>query len=116
VLYVVNAPEEEWRPLLSAKGPELLAMLFNVSAVRLHTSAHEQAAARDELSRAAGAAVLYESQDIPGLVLQVVPAQAIGWRRCERCWNWTPRVGEDALFADLCERCTPVVRALRTVR
>jgi isoleucyl-tRNA synthetase len=104
VLYVANAPEEEWGPLLSAKGPALLTTLFNVSAVQLGERA------------AAGTAIAYESQDIPGLVLEVAPAEALGWRRCERCWNWTPRVGEDAAFADLCERCAPVVRALRPAR
>jgi isoleucyl-tRNA synthetase len=103
-VYVASAPEEEWGPLLAAKGPALLTTLFNVSAVAIGERAP------------AGGAITYESQDIPGLVLEVAPAGTLGWRRCERCWTWTPRVGEDAAFADLCERCTPVVRALRPPR
>ena len=101
VLYVVSAPEEEWLPLLVAKGAPLLTTVFNVSGVRL----------RD--SPSAGDAITYESADIPGLVLAVVPAQALGWKKCERCWLWSPRVGEDREHPTLCERCAPVVRALR---
>ena len=57
--------------------------------------------------------VRYESQDIPGLVLEVAPAQALGWKKCERCWTFSPRVGEDPEHPALCERCTPIIRALR---
>ena len=101
LVYVVSAPEEQWLPLLHAKGEALLTALFNVSGVRLKQHA------------APGTAIAYESQDIPGLVLEVVPAQALGWKKCERCWTWSPRVGEDAAHPTLCERCVPVVRALR---
>jgi isoleucyl-tRNA synthetase len=100
VLYVPSAPEEQWLPLLLSKGEGLLTTVFNVSGIRL-----KQGAPRD--------VVRYESQDIPGLVLEVVPAQALGWRKCERCWTWSPRVGEDPAHPSLCERCTPVVTALR---
>jgi isoleucyl-tRNA synthetase len=101
VVYVPSAPEEQWRPLLEAKGPALLKTLFNVSDVRLLERAPE------------GGAVGYESQDIPGLTIEVRPAQDLGWRKCERCWTWSARVGEDAAHPTLCERCVPIVRALR---
>src|SRR5262245_46722811 len=101
VVYVPSAPEEEWAPLLAAKGEVLLATLWNVSAVRLDARAPH------------AGAVVYESQDIPGLALEVLPAQALGWTKCERCWTYSPRVGEDPEHPDLCERCTPVIRALR---
>ena len=101
VLYVVSAPEEEWLPLLVSKGAPLLTTVFNVSGVRLR----EAPSGVD--------AITYESADIPGLVLAVVPAQALGWKKCERCWLWSPRVGEDREHPTLCERCAPVVRALR---
>ena len=97
VLYVVSAPEEQWRPLLAGKGEALLTTLFNVSAVRLTAPPP------------AGAGVAYESQDIPGLVLAVVPAQRLGWKKCERCWTWSPEVGADARHPTLCERCLPVI-------
>ena len=100
VVYVTSAPEEQWRPLLAGKGEGLLATLFNVSAVRLAGSPP------------ADAGVLYESQDIPGLVLVVVPAQRLGWKKCERCWTWSPEVGADSRHPTLCERCLPVVLGL----
>jgi isoleucyl-tRNA synthetase len=99
VVYVPSVPEEQWGPLLETKGEALLTTLFNVSGTRL-----KQRAARE--------AVRYESQDIPGLVLEVVPAQALGWKKCERCWTWSARVGESPAHPTLCERCTPVVTAL----
>ena len=100
VLYIPSAPEEQWLPLLEAKGEALLTTLFNVSGTRLKQPAP-------------GEAVRYESQDIPGLILEVVPAQTLGWKKCERCWTWSPRVGEDSAHATLCERCAPVVTALQ---
>jgi isoleucyl-tRNA synthetase len=30
--------------------------------------------------------------------------------KCERCWNYSTRVGEDAKFPTVCERCAPVLR------
>jgi isoleucyl-tRNA synthetase len=101
VVAVVNAPEEEWAPLLRAKGDTLLASLFNVSAVRRGAPP------------SSGEPVGYESQDIPGLVVAVVPARSLRWKKCERCWMWSPRVGEDPTHPALCERCAPIVRAVR---
>jgi len=100
VVYVTSAPEEQWRPLLAGKGEALLATLFNVSAVKLAGTAPAEGS------------VLYESQDIPGLALAVVPAQRLGWKKCERCWTWSPEVGADPRHPTLCERCLPVVLGL----
>jgi isoleucyl-tRNA synthetase len=100
VVFVSDAPEEQWLPLLTDKGEGLLATLFNVSAVRVKAAAP------------AGVGLAYESTDIPGLSLVVVPAQGLGWKKCERCWTWSSRVGEDSAHPALCERCAPVVRAL----
>ncbi|MET0851753.1 MAG: isoleucine--tRNA ligase [Candidatus Rokuibacteriota bacterium] len=101
-VFVASAPEEQWGPLLAGKGESLLATLFNVSAVRVAPAPAPVAAA----------GVAYESADIPGLALIVAPASALGWKRCERCWTWSARVGEDAAHPALCERCAPVVRSL----
>ena len=84
-----------------AREITLLTTLFNVSGVRLRETP------------TVAEAITYESADIPGLSLAVVPAQALGWKKCERCWLWSPRVGEDREHPTLCERCAPVVRALR---
>jgi isoleucyl-tRNA synthetase len=99
VVYVTSAPEEQWRPLLAGKGEELLATLFNVSAVRLAEPPPN------------GAGIAYDSQDIPGLALAVTPAQALGWKKCDRCWTWSAGVGADARHPALCGRCLPVVLA-----
>jgi isoleucyl-tRNA synthetase len=99
VLFVPSAPVEQWGPLLEAKGEALLTILFNVSGTRLGKVGP-------------AGSVRYESQDIPGLVLEVAPAQALGWKKCERCWTWSPRVGEHSAHPTLCERCAPVVTAL----
>jgi isoleucyl-tRNA synthetase len=99
VVYVTSAPEEQWRPLLAGKGEDLLATLFNVSAVRLDEPPPR------------GAGIAYDSQDIPGLALAVTPAQALGWKKCDRCWTWSVGVGVDARHPALCDRCLPVVLA-----
>jgi isoleucyl-tRNA synthetase len=33
-------------------------------------------------------------------------------RKCDRCWNYSERVGSDPDFPTLCERCAPVVREM----
>jgi isoleucyl-tRNA synthetase len=45
--------------------------------------------------------------------LAVEVAQAAG-KECERCWNFSTRVGEDPKYPTLCERCTPVVREIES--
>jgi len=30
-------------------------------------------------------------------------------KKCERCWTWSERVGENAEHPALCERCVPVI-------
>jgi isoleucyl-tRNA synthetase len=32
--------------------------------------------------------------------------------KCERCWNFSTRVGEDADYLTICERCSPVLKEL----
>ena len=102
VVYIVTAPEEQWLPLLQGKGGALLAALFNVSGVRVKEAPP------------AGAGLAYDSQDIPGLLVTIVPAQELGWKKCARCWMWSGHVGEDATHPTLCERCAPIVRSLST--
>jgi len=33
-------------------------------------------------------------------------------QKCERCWNYSPRVGEDKTYPTICERCSVVLREL----
>jgi isoleucyl-tRNA synthetase len=91
---IVRAPED-LPALLRAKG-DLLPTVFIVSQVAL--------------GEAEGVAVVYESQEIPGLVIGVDRARG---QKCQRCWVWSERVGEDPRHPLLCERCAPVVSAAR---
>jgi isoleucyl-tRNA synthetase len=43
--------------------------------------------------------------------LAIEVAKAAG-KECERCWNYSTRVGEDPKYPTLCERCTPVVKEI----
>jgi isoleucyl-tRNA synthetase len=49
------------------------------------------------------AAADYRSEAIPGL--QVTVQKADG-KKCERCWNYSTRVGENPRYPTVCERCT----------
>jgi isoleucyl-tRNA synthetase len=74
----------------------LLSTVFIVSAV--------------SLERGQGAPLVrYASEDMPGLVIDIERAPG---RKCERCWVWSPRVGESAAHPTLCERCVTVVSGM----
>jgi isoleucyl-tRNA synthetase len=87
---VASAPED--LPALLRAKRDLLKTLFIVSRV--------------ELQGPASGPVTYESQEIPGLVIAVDRAPG---SKCERCWVWSERVGEDPGHPGLCERCVPVI-------
>ncbi len=44
-----------------------------------------------------------------GVKVQVSRADG---KKCERCWNFSTRVGEDADFPTVCERCAPVLKEI----
>jgi isoleucyl-tRNA synthetase len=69
---------------------DLLRYLFIVSDVQLG------GAARPDL----------RSTEIPGLEIAVEPAAG---KKCERCWNYSPRVGSFPDYPGVCERCYPVL-------
>jgi isoleucyl-tRNA synthetase len=50
----------------------------------------------------------YESGEIEGL--QVLVERAEG-SKCQRCWNWSVKVGTFSDEPELCERCYPVVKS-----
>jgi isoleucyl-tRNA synthetase len=89
---ITSAPED-LPALLRVKRP-VLQPLFIVSRV--------------ELEPGPPAAVHYESQEIPGLVIDV--DRAVG-DKCERCWMRSPSVGTSAAHPTLCDRCVAVVGA-----
>ncbi|MFQ5696043.1 MAG: class I tRNA ligase family protein [Terriglobia bacterium] len=79
-------------PLLESYGAHLPA-LFIVSAVRLGREARPHA---------------YQGE-LPGLETVVERAEG---KKCERCWNYSPRVGAFPSYPTVCERCAPVLEAL----
>jgi len=54
-----------------------------------------------ELTKNLSAAVAAEN--IPGLKLQVLPADG---EKCDRCWNYATSVGENSAHPTICARCT----------
>ncbi len=54
-----------------------------------------------ELTREAAAGAV-RSEVLPGLEVSVLRADG---NKCERCWNYSTRVGESAEYPTVCERC-----------
>ncbi len=89
---VASAPEDV--PALLGAKQSVLSTLFIVSRV--------------DLEPGRVGAVHYESQEIPGLVIDVDRAPG---DKCERCWMRRPTVGASAEHPGLCDRCVAVVGA-----
>jgi isoleucyl-tRNA synthetase len=98
-VHIASAPED--LPVLLRDKRALLTTLFIVSQVTLDGPSGP--------GTPGVAPVVHESQEIPGLVVEVARARG---QKCQRCWVWSERVGEDPRHPGLCERCLPVV--LRT--
>jgi isoleucyl-tRNA synthetase len=94
-VWIAAAPED--LPALLRAKRTLLPPLFIVSDVRL-------------FERPPAEALLppTESAEIPGLSIAVSRAPG---RKCERCWRWSPRVGESPEHPTLCDRCLAVITA-----
>jgi isoleucyl-tRNA synthetase len=89
---IASAPED--LPALLKAKRSLLQTLFIVSRV--------------DLEPGPVGAVHYESQEIPGLVIDVDRAPG---DKCERCWMRSPAVGVNPAHPSLCDRCVAVVGA-----
>jgi isoleucyl-tRNA synthetase len=89
---ITSAPED--LPALLRAKAAVLQTLFIVSRV--------------EVGRGPAGAVHYDSQEIPGLVIDVDRAPG---DKCERCWMRSPAVGQSAAHPTLCDRCVAVVGA-----
>ncbi len=82
---------EDYRQLLE-EYRELLPTYFIVSQVELTT----------DLTTAE------EAEGIPGLRLQVLPADG---EKCDRCWNYSTSVGENSKHPTICARCADALAA-----
>ena len=56
-----------------------------------------------------GSPAAVRSEALPDLSVSIYRARG---KKCERCWNYSLRVGESADYPTLCERCVPVVREI----
>src|SRR5271154_407932 len=74
-----------------------LPSLFIVSQVAL------PAAAGGELRTHSLHRDAFRSEAIPGLAMRVIAAAG---KKCERCWNYSTHVGENARYPTICERCS----------
>ena len=83
--------EGDWAQLLEEYNG-LLPMLFIVSQV--HLSSNGLPGAPEGLIRG----------------LRIAVRRADG-QKCERCWNYSVRVGEEAEFPNVCERCAAALKA-----
>ena len=43
-----------------------------------------------------------QSELLPGLAIKIEKADGT---KCERCWNYSTRVGENKRYPTICERC-----------
>jgi len=50
-----------------------------------------------------------EANNDTGVTVEVTRAPG---QKCERCWNYSTAVGEDARYPTVCERCSPVLREI----
>jgi len=75
--------DDEDAGVLNGLGLEQFAALCIVSEVKLHKDTGET----------------------------TVATQKSSFKKCQRCWNYWPSVGDDNEYADLCERCVSVVRS-----
>ncbi|HUS11292.1 MAG TPA: isoleucine--tRNA ligase [Pyrinomonadaceae bacterium] len=56
---------------------------------------------------------LRRSDEPGGLIVKVLPAAG---RKCERCWNYSTRVGESSRYPDVCERCVAALQEIESER
>ncbi|MGI6553247.1 MAG: isoleucine--tRNA ligase [Bacillota bacterium] len=89
-------PDKEWFDFLEPLEEDL-STLFIVSQASVHATSHQLAEK------------VFVSEEIPGLQIQVEPAPG---EKCERCWNYSITVGQEADHPSLCSRCIQVVKQL----
>lgn len=82
----------EWLPFLQVLEQDLPAY-FITSAVELHAAS-------------SAPAVVFSSEDLPGLAVTVEKAPGV---KCERCWIYSETVGEITEHPTLCKRCGGVM-------
>jgi isoleucyl-tRNA synthetase len=122
-----DARAADWQKLLGVRE-EVLRAMEPARAAKTISSGLE---ARVTLQAAGdlGALLRKHATELPGLfiVSQVQVADGSGegvkvtveraqGKKCDRCWNYSTRMGESAEYPTLCERCLPVVQEIERER
>src|SRR6266852_6391944 len=89
-------PEATGLQNLLEEKQSLLPALFIVSQVGIHPSA---------------IAASIPAESLPGLTIKIDRADGA---KCERCWNYSTHVGENARYPKVCERCTEALAEIET--
>jgi isoleucyl-tRNA synthetase len=55
--------------------------------------------------------VLSSDEGASGVVVKVLPAEG---KKCERCWNYSTRVGESIRYPTVCERCVTALEEIES--
>jgi isoleucyl-tRNA synthetase len=123
---------KNWDALLKVRE-EVLRAMEPARAAKTISSGLE-ARVKLEASGELGALLKKHEAELPGLfivsqvkVAEAAPADGGGQsvkvtveraegKKCERCWNYSTRVGESAEYPALCERCLPVVEEIERER
>jgi isoleucyl-tRNA synthetase len=87
-VYLHAGPEAAGLQKLLEEKQSLLPALFIVSQVVIAPSA---------------VAAAVPAETLPGLTIKIDRADGA---KCERCWNYSTRVGENARYPKVCERCS----------
>jgi len=90
-MVVIHAPVALAQSIRSMEDPE---GFFIVSQIQVHET-DEPAAPADE------------SKGVPGVRIEVKKAEG---GKCPRCWVWSPRIGSDIDYPEVCPRCARVLR------
>jgi len=76
----------------------LLPALFIVSQVKVHSSAIPGSV---------------PAETLPGLTIKIDRAEGA---KCERCWNYSTHVGENARYPKVCERCSEALAEIESAQ
>jgi len=55
------------------------------------------------------AEVLVSESGVNGVEVAIFPAEG---QKCERCWNYSTRVGESSRYPNVCERCVAALEEI----
>jgi isoleucyl-tRNA synthetase len=104
-VYVSDPVLQQWLRQCNSSGNSADELRYLLIVSEVEVVGDEQAAGQ-------GAAVTKEVE-VEGVGKVTVGVRRAAGKKCARCWNYSTEVGVvDAEHAELCERCSPVVRGM----